>query len=547
MKYRWLLFLLLLTVGRAAELSWQSQPGYRVANLTVTPGAPGFRRMDSAATGVRFTNTLGMALSLTNTPVNNGSGLALGDFDGDGWCDVYFCRLEGPNALYRNLGNWTFEEIAGAAGVACADQLSTGAVFADIEGDGDLDLLVNSLGGGTRLFLNEGNRRFRESTEAGLISRFGSTSLALADVDGDGDLDLYVVNYRTSTILDQPQTRFSVAMIQGRPVLTRVNGVPATSPEMVDRFTLGPDGSPREAGEADVFYLNEGGGKFRPASFAERFQDDAGKPASPPLDWGLAVMFRDLNQDGAPDLYVCNDTDSPDRIWMNDGTGHFQALSPLALRHTSLSSMGLDVADFNRDGWDDLFVVDMLGRRHLDRMTQLEKARVEQGRSERERLQFPHNTLFLNRGDGTYTEVAQMMGLAATDWSWTPLFLDVDLDGFEDVLIANGFHRNVLDSDAALKINQAKTGRKLTPAEELDLRRLFPDWRTANLAYRNEGGLKFREVGKEWGFGVEGVTQGMAEGDLDNDGDLDVVLNNLNEEAVVLRNEGGGSRVAVRL
>ena len=204
MKYWW--WLLWIGAVQAAELSWQNQPGYRVANLTVTPGAPGFRRLESAATGVRFTNQLSEEAVAKNHILDNGSGVALGDFDGDGWCDVYFCRLEGPNALYRNRGNWTFEEIADPAGVACADQLSTGAVFADIEGDGDLDLLVNALGGGTRLFLNVGNRRFQESTDAGLANRRGSHSFALADVDGDGDLDVYVTNYRSTSFKGLPES-----------------------------------------------------------------------------------------------------------------------------------------------------------------------------------------------------------------------------------------------------------------------------------------------------------------------------------------------------
>ena len=238
-------WLSVLVLSAVADLTWRSHPGHRMATVSPGTGRTGFQRMPSQTTGVTFTNVLGMSLSLTNTPVNNGSGVAVGDVDGDGLPEVYLCRLEGPNALYRNRGGWRFEEVAVASGVACADQVSTGAVFADVEGDGDLDLLVNSLGGGTRLFLNQGSFRFTESVDSGLARNTGSTSMALADIDGDGDLDLYVANYRTTTILDQPQTRFSVAMVNGRPTLTKINGVPATSPELSDRFTLGPDGTPR--------------------------------------------------------------------------------------------------------------------------------------------------------------------------------------------------------------------------------------------------------------------------------------------------------------
>src|SRR5439155_21080141 len=162
-----------------------------------------------------------------NRILENGSGVALGDVDGDGWCDIYFCRLEGPNVLYRNLGNWKFEDITSKAGIACPDQYSTGAVFADVDGDSDLDLLVNSIGGGTRLFLNDGHGKFTESKNSGLDTKLGSTSMALADFDGDGDLDLYVANYRTTTFKDAPPGV--------QPEARKVNGKIIVTPE--DRFT----------------------------------------------------------------------------------------------------------------------------------------------------------------------------------------------------------------------------------------------------------------------------------------------------------------------
>lgn len=529
---------------------WQQHPGYRLSTLNVVSNhPPGFERVSSQVSGIHFTNALPEALSLTRTPANNGGGVALGDIDGDGWCDIYLCSLSGDSRLYRNRGDWTFEDVTANAGVGCPNQISTGAVFADVDGDGDLDLLVNSLGGGTRLFLNDGHGVFAEKTDSGLLNGSGSTSLALADIDGDGFLDLYVVNYRSTTLLDQPQTRFSVARVGGQPVLTKINGIPVTNSDMAHRFTLDSAGLPREAGESDVLYRNDGHGRFIPIPFPEGFYDTEGHPAKTPYDWGLSAAFRDLNGDGAPDLYVCNDTDSPDRIWMNDGHGHFQAIKPAALRHTSLSSMGVDFADIDRDGRVDFFVVDMLSRSHVDRLRQREKSGPQHSPLGQwlDQPQFPRNTLFWNRGDGTFDEIALAAGLSATDWSWCPIFLDVDLDGYEDLLVSTGFHRNVLDADAAAEVNRIKSSRRLSVSEELQLKKRFPTWKTSNLAYRNLGHFQFHDLSHSWGFDISGVSQGMAVADLDNDGDLDVVINSLEGEALILQNIGSAPRLAVRL
>src|SRR3989475_6561578 len=170
-------------------------------------GKTGFTLLDPQSTGIKFTNVLAQQRHLTNQILLNGCGVAAGDIDGDGWCDLYFCAADGPNVLYRNLGNWRFEDVTASAGVACLGQHSTGAVFADVDGDGDLDLLVNSLGGGTRLFLNDGKGHFTEVTEgAGLGGKTASLSMGLADFDGNGTLDLYVANYRLSLLQDEPAT-----------------------------------------------------------------------------------------------------------------------------------------------------------------------------------------------------------------------------------------------------------------------------------------------------------------------------------------------------
>src|ERR1051325_10679695 len=212
-----LIVFLLLTV-----FSSQGAPQWR-AIQPVGTGKTGFSLLPPSETGIQFSNVLSDAAIVKNQILLLGSGVALGDVDGDGWCDIYFCRLEGPNVLYRNLGNWRFEDITAAAGVACPDQFSTSALFADVDGDGKLDLLVNSIGGGTRLFLNDGAGHFKEFTEAGLATQFGAMSMAMGDIDGDGDLELYVTNYRVNTFKDVPAggvQRPQTKVVDGKVVVT---------------------------------------------------------------------------------------------------------------------------------------------------------------------------------------------------------------------------------------------------------------------------------------------------------------------------------------
>ncbi len=544
---------ILLATTPAPAAEWQAGDGFRSRELAVpATGRTFLKKLPPSETGISFTNYVSEAKGQENSLRTSGAGVAAGDVDGDGWCDLYFCGMENANVLYRNLGNWRFEDVTSAAGVACSNQFSTGATFADVDGDGDLDLLVNSLGGGTRLFLNDGKGRFTESADSGLVRKFGSTSLALADVDGDGDLDLYVANYATSKIEDRPNVRLDVKRVDGKPVLTGLDGVPLTSPELTNRYFVDGGGVVRERGEADFLYLNEGSGKFRPVSWTGgSFLDEEGKPLTLPLyDFGLSAMFRDMDGDGAPDLYVCNDLFPPDRIWVNDGRGRFRAMSNLAVRNTSRFSMGVDFADINRDGFDDFFVVDMLSRGHLNRKTQiigLVPIILPVGKIDN-RPQYKRNTLFLGRGDGTFAEIAQLAGLEATEWSWMPAFLDVDLDGFEDVLVTTGHERDSLHADAVGAIMRERSKRKLSDQEQRDLKKKFyPMLRTPNQCFRNRGDLTFEDKAGEWGFDYVGITQGLCLADLDNDGDFDVVTVPLNDSAGTHRNESAAPRVAVRL
>ncbi|HLH52738.1 MAG TPA: VCBS repeat-containing protein, partial [Verrucomicrobiae bacterium] len=515
-------------IGKAAP--WELGPGYRRRPIeAVGSGKDGFTLMSPEATGILFTNSLSELRGLGSQILPSGSGVAAGDVDGDGLCDLYFCGLKCGNRLYRNLGNWKFEDITDKAGVACTNLDATGAALVDIDGDGDLDLVVNSLGGGTHVFLNDGHGKFSEAKYV-LNRGRGGMSMALGDYDGDGLLDLYVANYRVHAVGDEPDVRFNLRNINGQLVVASINGKPLTDPEWTNRFRFdirendkgGVRFAKEELGEPDVLYRNLGGGRFEEISFTGgAFLDEDGKPlVSSPLDWGLGVMFRDLNNDGRPDLYVCNDFATPDRIWMNIGDGRFQAVKRLAIRQMPLSSMAIDVADIDRDGNDDLFVVDMLSRDHRRRLVQRINVRPEvlpPGAIDN-RPQYSRNMLQLNRGDGTYAEIAQFAGIEASEWSWSPIFLDVDLDGYEDLLIANGFLRDNMNLDALEATKKVTAAQGPTINSMLQQRRLFPRLATPKLAFRNLGNLKFADMSKQWGFDTVAIAQGMCLADLDNDG-----------------------------
>ncbi|QXD16562.1 VCBS repeat-containing protein [Rhodocaloribacter litoris] len=532
---------------------WHEEDGYRWIELPPPSGSgAGFEELPASKTGIAFVNTLPEADFLQNRHYLNGAGVAVGDVDGDGLPDLYLARLRGPNALYRNRGGWRFEDVTEAAGVAAPDRFSTGAVFADVDGDGDLDLLLTAMGGPHALFLNDGTGRFTDASEtAGLrATPSGSTSMALADVDGDGDLDLYVAAYKTRSAGDifPPHVRSLERTV------IREEGTYKIAPGFEEHYALivREEGLLRiEKGEADVFYENTGGGRFRAVPWTDgAFRDEDGRPLpEPPLDWGLAARFQDVNGDLVPDLYVCNDFESPDRFWLGDGRGGFRLVPRLALRKTSLSTMSVAFSDVDRDGHLDFFLADMLSRDYRRRQTQVGLTiPMTTGIGEiDDRPQVVQNTLQWNRGDGTYAEVARMSGVAASEWTWSSTFLDVDLDGYEDLLLTTGHTFDVQHADAQRREMQ----RTAALTDPQGFRRLlldFPGLYLKNIAFRNRGDLTFEEVPDGWGLGSRpDVSHGMALGDFDGDGDLDVVVNRLHEAAGVFRNEATAPRLAVRL
>ena len=520
-----------------SELQWYQEKGYRWAPLGVSQGdKTGFVRIAGEETGIAFVNQLEPEHAMQNQIRMNGSGVAAGDFDNDGLVDLYFCGLSTTNKLFRNLGQWKFVEVTDNPRLACKGQFCTGATFADIDGDGHLDLLVTALGSPNHCFLNDRKGNFIDATtEFGLDCNLGSTSMTLADIEGDGDLDLYLCNYRTDTIRDL-ETRLDLILDKDGQVTGRWK----------DRIRV-VDGKTQELGEADILYLNDGGVLFRPVPFnSENFLDEQGAPAETPFDWSNTARFHDVDRDGDSDLYVCSDFASPDRLWINDGKGHFQAASRLAMRNMSNFSMSVAIADIDRDGHEDFFVSDMLSRRHDLRKRQMGAMKptpVAIGMID-DRPQFMRNTMFHNRGDDTFAEIAQFAGVDKSDWTWTTLFLDVDLDGYEDLLATTGHAHDVQDADISSEIIAMG---KLTVKERLRNLIKYPRLNVRNYAFRNGGKLRFREMGQDWGFSQETITHGMATADLDNDGDLDLATSNLYLPAGIYRNDCSERRIAVRL
>jgi enediyne biosynthesis protein E4 len=300
--------------------------------------------------------------------------------------------------------------------------------------------------------------------------------------------------------------------------------------------------------DPDYFYLNDGTGHFvrEPIAHNPRFVDETGKPlAQEREDFGLAAVFADLNGDGAPDLYVANDFEDPDQCWINDGHGRFRLIPWYALRATSNSGMAVAVGDVNRDGYPDLFEADMLSRHTRRLKTQIPTHTAVANRPGLgdSRPQMQRNTLQLNRGDGTFAEVARFAGVSGSGWSWSTVFLDVDLDGWEDILIGTGHVWDIMDGDTQYRLRE-QIGR-------IDWRRMlfaYPPLKLPNVAFRNRGDLTFEDVSKRWRFDLgDDISHGMALADLDGDGDLDVVINRMGSPAAVLRNDATAPRVAVRL
>ncbi len=516
---------------------------------------PGFTQLSPESVGINYGPATIAALKKIPVHVSN-PGLASGDIDGDGLTDLFVCRVDGSHSLFRNLGRWKFQNVTEQAGLNLAGRAFLGSVFSDVDGDGDNDLLLLSLTTGSALFLNNGKGKFTEDLKFPWLKSEdgGDVSAGVSDIDGDGDLDIYVTRYRQELLrYKMPRTDYD-DLIDRALIALKSGKVPEE--KFMKHFFVYSEYQGQEIkyrfeerGQPDALYLNNGDGSFSLVSDQkERFLNEKGEPVGMPSDWGLAAIFRDVDQDGDPDLYVCNDFLSPDRFWINDGTGHFRMIDRLAMRRTSWFSMGADFADINRDGHDDFFVVDMLSRSHTRRkrqMGEMSPTPIVIGRID-DRPQFMQNTFLLNRGDGTYTEIAQLAGLKASEWSWCPMFIDIDLDGYEDLIVNNGMRHDFMDADSENEFQ--KLGGLTREQSVVALDKVYPTLNTPNLIFRNRGDLTFEEKSKDWGFTQGAVSGGLTTADFDNDGDMDVIINNLSDYPIeIYRNDSPAPRIAVKL
>ena len=487
-------------------------------------GQAGFRLVDAKQSGATFRNELSVAAAAENKVLLNGSGVAAGDFDRDGLPDLYFCGLENDNVLYRNLGGFQFQPVADDE-VACAGVPSTSAAFADLNGDGHLDLLVGTLGQGVIVLMNDTRGGFLKSAVA--LPESDSLSIystPMTDIDQDGDLDVYLATYRSTRISglpsNNPDLRFKLGLVNNEQTLESVTDSKTGTQYDNGRFHI-RDGTALEAGTSDYLLLNDGSGKFRVTTLSQFQANAPGDEAATARNWGLSSIFADFDNDHRDDLYVCNDFEGADFFYLSSADGFNDAITGLNKR-TPVFSMGVDVADINNDGFSDFIVVDMLNYSLTARKMQLPHDVAGQSSIG----EYRRNMLFTGTGGGEFDEIAHYSGLESSDWSWCPIFLDVDLDGYQDLLVTNGFGYDVENPDFQRDLMKQiirPGGRRdlVQKIFNIEFPKLDP-----NLCFRNQGNLTFRDRSVDWGFDLTGISHGACLADLDNDGDLDVALNN---------------------
>ena len=473
-----------------------------------------FSLLPPSSTNVDFVNTLTETEQFNMVKYlyfNNGAGVAAGDINNDGLADLYFTSNQNPNRLYLNKGGLIFEDITEKAGVAGTGNWKTGVTMADVNGDGVLDIYVCQLGdykgilGRNQLFINQGDLTFEdEAHEYGLDFQGFSTQAAFFDFDLDGDLDMYLLNhsFHTSRSYGDVSLRFQHDSLAG-----------------------------------DRLYRNdEVNGKriFRDVTLKAGIYNSQ-------IGYGLGVNISDITNDGFPDIYISNDFHENDYLYINNGNGTFKERLNEFIKHTSRSSMGNDVGDFNNDGLLDIVVLDMVPEEENIRKQsggeddyELFSLKLSHGYS----YQFVRNVLQLNLGDGMFSEIGLLAGITMTDWSWSPLFCDVDNDGWKDLFISNGIYRRANDLDYVKFLADNDFFESKSEAEVPDkmIYEKMPLYPYFNYIFKNNRDLTFTNMARKWGINTRSYSNGATYADLDNDGDLELITNNINDYAYIYRN-----------
>ncbi len=489
-------------------------------------GTPLFERIAPADSGVDFLNPIDTSHPLKRL-YHSGfvcGGCAIGDVDGDRRPDLYFVSGPKANRLYLQRDTFRFEDVTEAAGVGGGDRWGTGGAMADVDGDGDLDLYVCNYDAPNQLFVNDGSGRFTERAKgSGLDLTDASLLPTFCDFDRDGDLDVFVLTnryYREG----------------GRPSSPPVEQDPRTGlmyvkPEFAKYYYLRKDGQKYEIDEVarpDYLLRNDGPG----ADGVPRFTDVTKEAGVSIHGYGLSATWWDYDRDGWPDIYVANDFADPDQLYRNNGDGSFTDVLANVVPHTPWFSMGADVGDVNGDGALDFVVLDMAATTHYkSKMSMGEMGKFRRVIERTQPRQVMRNALYIDTGTGRFLESAVYSGIANTDWSWAAKLRDFDGDGWNDLFVSNGAARDFNNSDVPFS-EQLLIGRNIW-----DLYEHLPAKREQNIAFRNRGDLRFDDVSAAWGLDHTGMSYAAAHGDLDADGDLDLVVVNLDEPVSVYRNQ----------